>query len=425
MPAESLNLVQRWLGSQTAFSLLFVAVSIGVILTAVAYLIYFERKISAWIQDRYGPNRVGPLGLLQPLADGLKFFLKEDFTPPRVDRWLFYLAPCIAFVVALVGFVVIPFGGWIHWPWAAPGERVAVQGASLDIGVLYVLAIGSTAVYGVVLGGWASNNKYAFYGAMRSAAQMLSYEIPMGMAILVVILTTGALRLEGMVTAQQAGAWNVLLHPVAALFFGITALAETNRAPFDLAEAEQELVGGYHTEYSAMKLALFFLGEYAHLITACAMMTAMFLGGWEPLPFSRLLAGVPGLRVLHWITVDPSWFAALLRLAVFSGKIAFLIFVAMWLRWTLLRLRFDQLMRLAWQALVPIGLVLVAVQGALLYRGTPAHWFSPLAELATLAVAGWLGALGGRTITGRQSSLGAAARDGGAASRTRSMAGAV
>lgn len=408
MPADSPTLLQRLLGTQFSFSVIFILVSIGVILTAVAYLIYFERKISAWIQDRYGPNRVGPLGLLQPLADGLKFFLKEDFTPPHVDKWLFFIAPAIAFVVALIGFVVIPFGGAIQWPWNPPGTLVQVQGASIDVGVLYLLAVGSTAVYAVVLGGWSSNNKYAFYGAMRSAAQMLSYEVPMGMAILVVILTTGAVRLEQMVGAQLSGAWNGLLHPVAFLIFFTTSLAETNRAPFDLAEAEQELVGGYHTEYSAMKLALFFLGEYAHIITGSALMTAMFLGGWEPVPFSRLLADVPYLRVLHWITTDPSWFAALLRISVFTGKIAFFIFVIMWIRWTLLRLRFDQLMRLAWKGLVPISTALVIVQGIWLYRGRPTHWSLPVVELLILVVAGWIGALSGRPISGRQGSLAAA-----------------
>lgn len=398
-------MVQDILGSQLGLSLCFIAVSILVILTAVAYCIYFERKIAAWTQDRYGPNRVGPLGLLQPVADGIKFILKEDFVPGRVDRVLFHVAPMVAFIVAMIGFVVLPFGGRIRWPWMEEGTELLLQGASIDIGLLYLLAVGSMAVYGVVLGGWSSNNKYAFYGAMRAAAQMLSYEIPMGLALLTVILATGALRLESIVDAQVAHAWNLLLHPVAFLMLLTTALAETNRAPFDLAEAEQELVGGYHTEYTSMKFALFYLGEYAHIITASGLLATVFLGGWEPVPFTRLLAGTTWGGWLHWIASSTSPLAGLVRLGVFGGKIAFFVFVFMWVRWSLPRFRFDQLMRLAWKGLVPVGMGMLAVQGWLLYRGTPVHWSAPVAEVLLLVIAGAVNVASGREITGRQASL--------------------
>lgn len=399
------NAVRDLLASQFAFSVLFICVSLGVILTAVAYCILAERKVAAWVQDRYGPNRVGPWGLLQPIADGVKMFLKEDFRPAGADTILFYVAPVLALVVSLIGFVVLPLGGEVRWSWMPAGETIAVQGASIDIGVLYLLAVGSITVYGVVLGGWSSNNKYAFYGSMRSAAQMLSYEVPMGLAILTVLLTMGELRLENLVKAQIGATWNVLLHPVAFLLLLTTALAETNRAPFDLAEAEQELVGGYHTEYSSMKFAMFFLGEYAHIITASGLIVALFFGGYEPVPFSRLLAGVTGLGWLHGIAVSTSPAAMLLRLTVFAIKIAFFVFVFMWVRWTLPRFRFDQLMRLAWKGLVPIGMAIVVIQGTLLYVGRPVHWITPAAEVAVLLVLAVIAMLRPAPITGRQTSL--------------------
>jgi len=393
------------LSSQYGIGVVWIIICLPIILTAVAYCIYVERKVAAWMQDRFGPNRVGPLGLLQPLADGLKFILKEEMIPANVDRPIFFLAPMLAFVLSLIGFVVLPFGGMIHWSWMEEGRTVALQGASIDIGLLYLIAVGSMGVYGVVLGGWASNNKYAFYGAMRSAAQMLSYEVPMGLAILTVILTMGVFRLEEMVGSQINHAWNVLLHPIAFLLLLTTALAETNRAPFDLAEAEQELIGGYHTEYSSMKFALFFLAEYAHMITAGGLIVALFLGGFEPLPFTRLLADIKGLGWLHWIATSTAPFAGLLRAGIFAGKIAFIIFLFMWIRWTLPRFRYDQLMRLAWKGLVPIGTAVVVVQGMMLYSGHPVSWVSPIIEIAILILAALIGVASGAPITGRQASL--------------------
>ena len=350
----------KLLQNEAIFSGLLALALIGAILGAVAYCIYFERKISAWIQDRHGPNRVGFLGLFrnfhfwglgQPMADGLKFLLKEDIIPDKVDKPLFILAPTISFIFAMLGFVVIPWGGQVD----IGGKLMNVQVANPDIGLLYILGIGSMGVYGVVLGGWASNNKYSLYGAMRATAQMLSYEIPMGVAILVVVLACGQIRLEEIVLSQIGAGhvWNIVLHPVAFMILWVTLFAETNRTPFDLAEAEQELVGGFHTEYSAMKFAMFFLGEYAHMITGSALICILFLGGWH-------LPGVPGLQ-----PGDTGVLAMLLKVLVLAGKTAFFLFVFMWVRWTLPRFRFDQLMRLAWRGLIPmsLGVLLVAIVG--------------------------------------------------------------
>jgi len=391
-----------WVQSQLGFSVLLMGAVLAVMLTTIAYCIYFERKISAWIQDRIGPNRVGPRGLLQPVADGLKFILKEDIIPARADRPLFVLAPGIVLVVALIGFAVIPWGGRIVF---SGGRGVVVQVASLDIGLLYILAVGSMAVYGVVAGGWSSNNKYSFYGGMRAAAQMLSYEIPLGLAILVVVLTTGQVRLERIAAMQMdgqaGGVWNVLLHPLAFLVMLIAVLAEANRAPFDLPEAEQELVTGYLTEYSAMKMGMFYLAEYGHLITSGAFLSVLFLGGWEPFPFSWAL----GWGWIEWINAATTWPAALVRFAILYGKIAFFIFLFMWVRWTLPRFRFDQLMRLAWLGLVPIGMGLLAVTGLLVYLGRPVSGWAPLGDAAVLAAALVWTACRPAELSGRQPDL--------------------
>lgn len=383
--------------TQLGFSVLLMAAIIGVMMTAMAYCILLERKVAAWVQDRYGPNRVGPGGLLQPLADGGKFLLKEDIISANVDKPLFVLAPAIAFAVSLLGFAVIPWAGKL----ALGGNMLNVQVASIDIGLLYILAIGSLSVYGVVLGGWASNNKYSFYGAMRATAQMLSYEIPMGLSILVVVLTTGEVRLERIVDAQLNSTWNVLLHPVAFVLLLITVFAEANRTPFDLAEAEQELVGGYQTEYSALKMGLFYLGEYAHMITASAFMAVLFFGGWELFPFSDRL----GLGLVQWLNHSPSMWAMLARFAVMGGKVFVFIFFFMWVRWTVPRFRFDQLMRLAWRGMVPLGLGLVCLAGLLVYSGRPASFWATLGNVAVMGITlGWI-AFRRTPVTGRQAHL--------------------
>jgi NADH-quinone oxidoreductase subunit H len=319
---------------------------LGAILTICAYEILAERKISAWVQDRIGPNRVGPRGLLQPVADGLKFLLKEDIVPDHVDKVLFILAPALALSTALFTFAVVPFG-----PTTVPGEPgyspdkyQFVIAPGLSIGIVFVFAIGSLNVYGVILGGWASNNKYSLLGALRSSAQLVSYEIPMGMSILGILLMSGSLNLEQIIAAQaQRGffGWFVWYQPLAFLLFLTSVFAETNRLPFDLPEAEQELVGGYHTEYSAMKFAMFFLGEYAHMITTSFLLVILFFGGWH---FPGL-SGLPGLAGI------------MLKLVIFWLKmVAFIVFY-MLVRWTIPRFRFDQLMALAWKVMIPLALV--------------------------------------------------------------------
>ena len=384
--------LQSLLADQFYFSILLALALFGLIMGAVAYSILLERKISAWVQDRYGPNRVGPYGVLQPIADGVKFLLKEDVIPGNVDRTLFLLAPWLIFVVGLVGFAVIPWGGEFRWPWMDEGSKALVaQVASVDIGLLYILAVSSMSVYGVVLGGWASNNKYSFYGAMRAAAQMLSYEIPLGMAVLIAILATGSVRLEHMVDYQLQHGWIVMYHPISALILFVTALAEANRMPFDLAESEQELVGGYHTEYSAMKLAMFFLAEYAHMITSSAFIVCLYFGG----------AMIPGW---DWLNTSTSAGAMLARMAVLSGKVFLFICLYMIVRWTLPRFRFDQLMRLAWKSLVPLTMGLVVVQVLIIYFDA-SLWWALAANVGFLVVGAVFGTLSGSQITGRQHSL--------------------
>lgn len=337
-----------------------ISLVLGVMLGTTAYLIYFERKIAAWIQDRIGPNRVGPLGLLQPIADGLKFLFKEDVTPPGVDKPLFRLAPVVIMVPALCTIAVIPWGDAVE----LFGRTIKLQIADINIGALYIVSIASLGVYGIVLGGWASNSKYAFLGGLRSAAQLISYEVPLGLSLLGVVLLAGSLRLDD-ITVAQTGTWfgfvprwNVFIQPMAFLVFMICAFAENNRLPFDVAEAEQELVAGYHVEYSSMKFAMFFLAEYCSMITASCMMVVLFFGGWhfpwiaEPGPANLLGTGL---------------LSGLVKVMVFCGKVGFFLFLYMWIRWTLPRFRFDQLMSLAWKVLVPMALANIAVVALAIY----------------------------------------------------------
>lgn len=385
-----------FLTSQFAVSVILALALFGGMQGAVAYCIYFERKISAWIQDRYGPNRVGPLGLLQPLADGGKFLFKEDVIPGHVDKALFVLAPAVIFIVAFIGFAVIPWGGQL----SLGGKTLNIQVANPDIGLLYVLGVGSMGVYGVVFGGWASNNKYSFYGAIRAAAQMLSYEIPLGLCVLVVVLTVGSVRLEQILLAQTGywhgiiPQWNVFLHPLAFLILFITALAEANRAPFDLAECEQELVGGYHTEYGALKFGMFFLAEYAHMITASAFISVLFLGGWH-------------FPLIPWTQPDANqWYAVVAKLLVLSGKISFFIFIMMWIRWALPRFRFDQLMRMAWKGLIPITLGLVVWVIFLVYINQHRSFIWCVGgNVAVIVISMVVASLSGTPATGRQRNL--------------------
>jgi NADH-quinone oxidoreductase subunit H len=325
-------------------------VVINVMLVSVAFLVYFERRFAAFIQDRLGPNRVGPQGLLQSFADLLKFIFKEDLTPAHVNRFFYALAPVLTMSPALIAFAIIPFG--IPMPWQPWGRAIDMQVANLDIGILFVFAITSLGVYGITIGGWASNSKYALFGGIRSAAQMISYEITLGLAVVSVIMWTGSLNPNHIISNQIQYGWFIWRQPLAFLLFFIAVFAETNRLPFDLPEAETELAAGFHTEYSAMKFALFFLGEYAAMMVGCALTVTLFLGGWS-IPF---------------VTLDPSaptWITWALSLLSFVVKTFLLLFFFIWVRWTLPRFRYDQLMRLGWQYMLPLALLNIIVYGFL------------------------------------------------------------
>ena len=317
----------------TAWIVIKILVIVLPLLLAVAYLTYAERKVIGSMHLRRGPNVVGPFGLLQPLADGLKLFLKETIIPSGANRGVFLLAPCVTFVLALVAWAVVPFGDGLVL-------------ADINVGILYLFAISSLGVYGVLMAGWASNSRYAFLGALRSAAQMVSYEVSMGFVIITVLLCVGSLNLSAIVEAQKTVWFVVPLFPMAVIFF-ISTLAETNRHPFDLPEAEAELVAGYNVEYSAMGFALFFLGEYANMILMAGMTSVLFLGGWLP-PVD--------MAPFNWLP-GPVWFI---------GKIAFCLFIFLWVRATFPRYRYDQLMRLGWKVFLPISLAAVAIVAGVL-----------------------------------------------------------
>ena len=325
-------------------SLIKIVVVVHLLLIGVMAMILAERKVSGWIQDRHGPNRVGPWGILQPVADGIKFLLKEDLIPDHVDKPIYLLAPAIILVPALVTCGVVPFGGSI----TISGYEIPLQIADINIGILYVLAITSLGVYGVVLGAWASNNKYSLLGGLRSSAQMISYELALGLSIIGVLMLSGSLSLREIAIQQGSypWTWNFLIHFPAFLVFTTAAFAETNRLPFDLAEAEQELVGGYHTEYSSMKFAMYFMAEYMHMIVGSAVAVSLFLGGWHFF----------GLE-----TVGGPFWSGVISFGIFFAKTAFFLFVFIWVRWTLPRFRYDQLMNLGWKFLLPIALTTIVV----------------------------------------------------------------
>ena len=338
---------------ETIAALVKIGLLVGGLMTAAAYLVLLERWIAAWVQDRRGPNRVGiPLtkirlfGLGQPLADGLKIILKEDFTPKHVDKVLYNTAPLVILAASLAIFAAIPFGSVLP-PLDIPGLPDPVPflvAPGLDVGVLWVFALSSIAVYGVLLGGWASNNKYGFLGGLRSSAQLVAYEIPLGLGLLGVVLAAGSLKLDAIMNAQAAsGVWYAFAQPLGFLVFMVASFAEAARLPFDLPEAEQELVGGYHTEYSGIKLLLFLVAEFLHMITAAFLIVIMFLGGWH-------LWGVTGAGD------EVTWTGALIRFGVLSAKILAVIVFFMLVRWSWPRFRFDQLMNLAWKVMLPLGL---------------------------------------------------------------------
>ncbi|MGL9688668.1 MAG: NADH-quinone oxidoreductase subunit NuoH [Wolbachia sp.] len=333
----------------TLVNILFVLVPL---LLSVAYLVYFERKFIGAIQLRHGPSVVGPFGLLQPFADAIKLLIKESIIPFfRANTILFIMAPMLTFILALIAWAVVPFGAEVI---IENGQQTVIPKviANINVGVLYVLAVSSLEVYGIIIAGWASNSNYAFLGAIRSAAQMISYEVSIGLIVATVVVTTGTLNLgEMVVTKHNMPFWvDLLLIPMAIVFF-ISLLAETNRHPFDLPEAETELVSGYNVEYSSMPFALFFLGEYANMILASAMMTIFFLGGWYPPLELSFLYKIPSLI----------WFVL---------KIALLLFIFIWIRATIPRYRYDQLMRLGWKVFLPISVLwLILISGVLLFTG--------------------------------------------------------
>jgi NADH-quinone oxidoreductase subunit H len=336
-----------------------VVVVFVVTLLTVALLTLAERRISAWIQDRLGPNRVGPQGILQPIADGLKNFLKEETYPRRASMVFFLLAPALAIAPAFVTFAVVPFAAPLPTPWGLVDMIVA----DLPIGILYILAISSLGVYGIVMAGWSSNNKYSFLGSLRASAQLVSYEVGLGMSLVPVFMLAGNVTLTHIVWTQQEdlGLWLAFPLGLSFLLFVISAFAETNRLPFDMAEAESELVAGFHTEYSSMKFAMFFMAEYANMITAAALMATLFLGGWD-IPFwagdnMRVIA--PGIVQ----GADPAWWKTLLTLIAFSVKTFFFLFMFIWVRWTVPRFRYDQIMHLGWKVLLPTALAYIAVTG--------------------------------------------------------------
>ena len=330
-------------------TLLKIVVLFGVVLLTVAELVYTERKISAWIQNRVGPNRVGWAGLLQPYADVVKLLLKEDIVPRAANRFIHTLAPIISIGVAFSTLAVIPIAGHAI---VLFGREVWLVVADVNVGILYVLALTSMGVYGLTLSGWASNNKYSLLGGLRSAAQMISYELSMGLSLIGVIMITESLQISSIVGHQHGWMWNIVLQPVGFITFLVASFAETNRAPFDLPEAEPELVGGYHTEYSSFKFALFFLAEYANMITSRAVIVTLYLGGWQ-IPYLHLLGLSSGVEVL-------------LQVLGFMAKVAMLLFFFQWVRWSVPRFRYDQLMNLGWKVMLPLALLNIIVTGAVL-----------------------------------------------------------
>lgn len=325
--------------------LLKIVILLNAVLVSVSYMTLLERKVIAWVQSRLGPMRVGPRGVLQPIADAIKLMLKEDITPARADKWVFTIAPMMVLVPALIVFAVIPFGPEVN----LFGRLEPLYITDINVGLLYIVSVASIGVYGIILGGWASNSKYPLLASLRASAQLISYEVAVTMTLVSMIVTAGTLSMVGIVEAQrESGLWFLFVQPVAFVLFFIGGLAETNRAPFDMPEAEQELTGGFHTEYSGMRFALFFLAEYANMIVICSVATTLFMGGW--------LRPFPAVEALGFLDLIPSWIW-------FIGKTFVFLYVFLWIRATLPRYRYDQLMRLGWKVLIPIAIGNVVVSG--------------------------------------------------------------
>jgi NADH-quinone oxidoreductase subunit H len=317
-------------------------------LVIAMYATYGERKIAAVLQDRRGPNRAGPFGILQPVADGLKLFFKEEIIPDFSSKFLFILGPSLAMLTAIMTSAVVPWGNTVH----LFDRDISLQIADVNVGILYVFAVVSMGVYGIMIGSWASNNKFSLMGGLRAASQIISYELAMGISIIALLMVTGTLSLNEMVLQQQAGNWNIIYQPLGFLLFLICAFAECNRAPFDLAEAESELIGGYHTEYSSMKLGFYLFSEYINMFISSVIMSTLFFGGYD-IPF------------VNEANYDQNWMALFGVLALMAKVLCF-IFFFMWVRWTIPRFRYDQLMNLGWKILIPLALFNMLVTGAVI-----------------------------------------------------------
>jgi len=325
--------------------LLKIVIVLNATLVGVTYMVLLERKVIAWAQSRLGPMRVGPYGILQPVADAVKLMIKEDITPVRADKWVFTAAPIIAMVPALIVYAVIPFGPEV----SLFGRQVTLYITDINVGLLYIVSVASVGVYGIILAGYASNSKFPLLASLRASAQLISYEVAVTLTLVSVILVAGSLSMVSIVRAQESmGVWFAFIQPIAFVLFFIGGLAETNRAPFDLPEAEQELTGGFHTEYSGMRFALFFLAEYANMIVVSSVATTLFLGGW--------LRPFPNVAWLSFLGIIPSW-------GWFLLKSFFFLYVFIWVRATLPRYRYDQLMRLGWKVLIPLAILNLVVTG--------------------------------------------------------------
>ncbi len=320
------------------------AIDLGLVIAM--YTTFAERKVAAILQDRRGPNRAGPFGLLQPLADGLKLFFKEEIIPNFSNKFLFILGPALAMLTAMMTSAIIPWGDKVE----LFGREISLQITDVNVGILYVFGVVSLGVYGIMIGSWASNNKFSLMGGLRAASQIISYELAMGISIIALLMVTGTLSLKEMVIQQQAGYWNIVKQPLGFLIFLICAFAECNRTPFDLPEAENELIGGYHTEYSSMKLGFFLFAEYINMFVSSVIMATLFFGGYD-IPF------------FNEATLSPN-IAAILGIVALMAKVVFFIFLFMWVRWTIPRFRYDQLMHLGWRILIPLALFNMLATGA-------------------------------------------------------------
>ncbi len=341
-------LIIDWLFILEKLALIVVVVMSSLVIAM--YSTWAERKIAAVLQDRKGPTRAGPFGLLQPMADGLKLFFKEEIIPSFSNKFLFILGPCLAMITAMMTSAVIPWGSTVH----LFGRDIALQIADIDVGILFVFGVVSLGVYGIMIGSWASNNKYSLMGGLRAASQIISYELAMGISLIALIMVTGDLKLKEMVIQQQNGWWNVFKQPLGFLIFIICAFAECNRTPFDLPEAENELIGGYHTEYSSMKLGFFLFAEYINMFVSSAIMATLYFGGYD----------IPFVNEQHLQESIGQW-AVLLQVFCFLAKIFVFIFIFMWVRWTIPRFRYDQLMNLGWKILIPLALINMLITGGL------------------------------------------------------------